>query len=501
MLAVVLLVLAPFAGAVLAVRFAPPSEAVVAGQTVRVKPVIGRDTTELQDGALVRPEHAHLDTPGGGIDIGLDLAFDWNSLLPQDKQTRAYLSQLFDDPTPAVAVVRRTAQAHLVRWASIGFASVVLAEVAVIALVRHRRHRLAALPPETAAAVAAHNARLRRSGVVAGAVAVVALNALAVQTVTQRDRRVVVGNPFFNGTSLAGTQVQGLAGEIVPFLSLLQPHSPFYDKVSDNLDEALAGRDLRAGPDDVLFVAAEDFEDVNGMARTVGRAARLTGADFIAYTGDLTFAGKPVESYLIDTVDYYSDGVPVEFALGLHDTPDIARAASARGWTVADDHTHEVAGISLLALADPRITTVGSFGSGTVLRASDVGVETFVGNAIDEACAEEPDVVLLHDHLLGAKIAEVGCQKGLVLDGRSFRRIGPRVHTTDDGRASLEYTLGSAGGHVDTAPNPGDLQHPATFEVFSIDPSTDAVHVSVVTVRANASVRVDGPTLLPEPSR
>jgi hypothetical protein len=495
--ATLLLVLAPFAGAVVAVRFAPPAEVLIAGQTVQVKPVVGRDTTEFQDGAIVRPEHAHLGARGVGIDIGLDLSLDWNRLIPQDKQTRGYLTQLFDDPTPAMAEIRDAARTYVVRWASIGFAGVLLIEIVVVLLARQRRRRLDALPPPVAEAVVAHNARLRASGVALGAVAAIALNVLAVQTLAHRDQRVVVGTPFFNGTGLAGTQVQGLVGEIVPFLSVLEPHSAFYDEVSDNLDAALADKDLRVGEKDVLFIAAEDLEDVNGMARIIGRAAKLTGADFIAYTGDLTFAGKSIESYLLDTIDYYSDDVPVEFAPGLHDTPEIVQAASARGWTVADGHTHDVSGISLLSLADPRVSTVGDFGTGTVLRDEDVDVEEFLSNSLEEACATEPDIVLLHDHVLGAQIAAEGCQRSAVIDGRSFRRVGPKVHTTEDGSPSLEYTIGSAGGHVDTEPNPGDIQHPATFEAFSLDPETGLLHVSVFTVRPNGTVQVASPVEVP----
>jgi len=367
----------------------------------------------------------------------------------------------------------------------------------VVLLVRQRRRRLDALPAPVAEAVVAHNARLRASGLALGVVAAITLNALAVQPLAHRDQRVVVGNPFFNGTALAGTQVKGLVSEIVPFLSVLEPHSAFYDEVSDNLDAALAGKDLRVGDQDVLFIAAEDLEDVNGMARIIGRAAALTGADFIAYTGDLTFAGKSIESYLIDTIDYYSDDVPVEFAPGLHDTPDIVQAASARGWTVADNKTHDASGISLLSLADPRVSTVGDFGTGTVLRDEDVDVQQFLDDAIEEACATEPDIVLLHDHVLGGKIAAEGCQQSAVVDGRSFRRIGPTVHTTGEGETSLEYTIGSAGGHVDTEPNPGDIRHPATFEAFSLDPETDLLHVSVFTVRPNGHVEVTSPVALP----
>ena len=62
--------------------------------------------------------------------------------------------------------------------------------------------------------------------------------------------------------------------------------------------------------DEAVLVLAEDFEDVNGMARQVGLAADLVDATFLAITGDLTFAGLPIETYIIDTVDHYSDGRP-----------------------------------------------------------------------------------------------------------------------------------------------------------------------------------------------
>ncbi|MDH2413188.1 hypothetical protein [Nocardioides sp. CER19] len=495
--AALLLVLAPVAGAVVAVRFAPPGHASVAGQSVAVKPVIGRDTTVIQGGAIVRPEHAHVGLLGLGTDIGLDLSLDWNRLIPQDKQTRAYLTQLFDDPAPAMAEIREAARTYVVRWAAIGFGTVLAIEIGGVLLVRQRRRRLAALSPEVAGAVTAYNARLRTVVAASCAVALVSLHAVAAHVIADPDERAVVGSPFFNGTALAGTEVNGLVAEVVPFLSVLEPHSAFYDKASDNLDAALGGTDLRVNKDDVLFIAGEDLEDVNGMARIMGRAAKLTGADFIAYSGDLTFAGKAIESYLLDTIDYYSDNVPVEFAPGLHDTPEIVRAADARGWRVADNRTHDVQGISLLSLADPRVSTVGDFGSGTVEREDGVGVPEFLDAATREACSTKPDIVLLHDHLLGARLAQQGCQTAMVLDGRSYRLIGAQEHTTDDGRTSLEYTQGSAGGHVTTAPNPGDIQHPATFEAFSVNPDTKALHVSVFTVRPDASVQVSSPVALP----
>jgi hypothetical protein len=238
-------------------------------------------------------------------------------------------------------------------------------------------------------------------------------------------------------------------------------------------------------------VLAEDFEDVNGMARQVGFAADLVDADFIALTGDLTFAGKPIETYLLDTIDYYSGKRPVYLAPGLHDTTAVTDAAAARGWHVADGTTQTVAGLRLLLAADPRVSTVGDFGSGTVPRDPDVDLDTFVADTARASCDDTTDFVLLHDHLLGRQIAEIGCQQVAVLDGRSYDFDGPQRVATADGGVTTEFTSGSSGGHTDTAPDPGVIEHPARFAVFYVDPENLAsTSYAVVTVQPDASVTV-----------
>src|SRR5262245_44970082 len=86
---VLLLVSIPFASALVAIRVAPPAHVEIAGQPVAVKPVLGQDTSRLQDGALIRPEHAHVGILG--LNVGVDISADWNRLIPSDKQTRQYL--------------------------------------------------------------------------------------------------------------------------------------------------------------------------------------------------------------------------------------------------------------------------------------------------------------------------------------------------------------------------------------------------------------------------
>jgi hypothetical protein len=486
---VLLLISIPFASALVAVRFAPPAHVEIAGEPVSVKPVLGQNTSRLQNGALIRPEHAHVGALG--INVGVDISADWNHLIPSDKETRRYLVAMWDDPRPEIERIRVAARDYLITWSLLGFLAGAVASGGVAVLVRERRRRLAAYSAENRDLIEEHNRRLRISLVAAGLAGALVLNAIALATLLHRDHHVVTSSPIFAGTTLEGTEVNGLMAEVLPFLSILRPKDTFYDTVASNLETALADRDdLRRHGDRMSFVLAEDLEDVNGMARQIGLAAKLVDADFLAITGDLTFAGKPVESYIIDTINYYSEDRPVYFAPGLHDTQAIVQAAAARGWQVADGRTHTVGGLTLLAAADPRISLIGNFDVGDVLRDPDVDLDRFVADTTAEACASRPDFVILHDHLLGQQIAASGCQRVAVLDGRSYEFLGPRKVETASGGQAYEFTTGSAGGHVNTEPDPGNIKNPARFAILTYVPEHRHAAYAVVTVYPDASVTV-----------
>ena len=497
---VALFVTFPFACALVAVAFAPPAHLEVAGQSVSVKPVLGQDTSRLLGGALVLPDHGHLDAIDK--DVGLDVDADWNRLIPSDKRTRAYLTALWQDPTPQIVRIRDAARRHVVVWGSAGFLFGTVVVLGAWWGLAYRQRRLRRYPPEAADLVRRHNRRLRSVLAVVGIAALVAVDVVAVRIYRHADHRDVVSSPIFAGTSLEGTEVNGLAAEVLPFLSILRPRSTFYDTVADNLERAIVERpSLRRSGDEVVLVLAEDFEDVNGMARQVGVAADLVDASFLALTGDLTFAGLAVETYIIDTVDYYSQHRPVYFAPGLHDTDVVVDAAAARGWHVADGTTVDVDGLRLLAAADPRISTIGDFGTSAVLRDPDVDTDQFVADTIEEACAQRPDLVILHDHLLGRRIAHAGCQDVAVLDGRSYQFVGPQVVETLAGAPATEFTGGSTGGHVTTVPDPGDVTSPARFAILSVQPDSGDATYAVVTVMPDATVTVTPEISLDVPYR
>ncbi len=490
----------PFAGALVAVAYAPPAHIEVAGQTVSVKPVLGQDTSRLLGGALVRPEHAHVDAIGK--DIGVDVDADWNRLIPSDERTRQYLVALWDDPTPQIGRIQDAARRYVVVWSIVGFVAGAAVVGGIGLFLRFRRRRLQGLPPEQARLVQRYNRRLRLTLSVFGIALLVALDGLALRIYRDDDHHTVLSSPLFLGTTMEGTEVNGLMAEVLPFLSILRPRTTFYDTAAENLEAAIEDRpSLHRGEDEVVFVLAEDFEDVNGMARQVGLAAQLVDATFIALSGDLTFAGLPVETYIVDTFDYYSENRAVYFAPGIHDTAAVVEAAQARGWQVADGKTWDIDGLDLLAAADPRISNVGEFGEGDVLRDPEVDVDTFVADTVDEVCESRPDFVLLHDHVLGRRIAEAGCQEIAVLDGRSFQFVGPQQVPTASGEAATEFTGGSTGGHVDTKPDPGVITHPARFAILTFRPERGDVRYSVVTVTPDATVTVTPEISLDVPFR
>ena len=477
------------AGALIAVAYAPPARVDVAGQQVSVKPVFGQDTTRLVDGALVRPEHADVDLLDK--DIGVDVSADWNSLLPSDKRTRRYLLALWEDPTPQIERLREAARRHVLVWSLIGSLAGAMMIGTLWAALGFRRRRLRSYEPEQAALLAAYNRRLRVGLATLGAALLLALHGLAVSIYRHEDRHTVTGSAAFVGTSLEGTEANGLVAEVLPFLSVLQPRTTFYDDVSDNLERALAERpELARSEGEVVFVLAEDFEDVNGMARQVGTAARLVDATFVALSGDLTFAGKAIETYLVDTIDYYSEDRPVYLAPGLHDTSTVIAAAQARDWHVADGQSQDIEGLTLLSFTDPRVSSVGTFGTEDLLRDPEVGVDEFLEQAIESTCDERPDFVLIHDYQLGRRIAASGCALAAVLDGRSYTFVGPRQVTTSTGQVATEFTSGSAGGHVDTRPDPGAIKHRATFSILTFDPESGRTSYVSVSVDPDASVTV-----------
>ena len=182
------------------------------GQTVTVKPVLGQDTSRLLGGALVRTDHAHIDVLD--LDVGVDVDADWNQLIPSDKRTRAYLTALWDDPpadrTPAGR--RAPERGDLERRRLPGRVSPSWSGPGPPGLPRRacgatRPSRQTRYAVTTRAAWDAGRGRDRLGA---------GRGRHGRPHLQHEDNHTVVGSPVFAGPSLEGTEVNGLAAEVLP---------------------------------------------------------------------------------------------------------------------------------------------------------------------------------------------------------------------------------------------------------------------------------------------
>jgi hypothetical protein len=485
----------PLALSATAIEHGSPEHIEIAGQDVAVKPVIGKNTTDFE-GAVIRPEHKRLF----GMDIGVNIQTDLNNLLPQDKQERGYLAQLWQNPEPEKERIQEAAKDYMLKWGLGGLAVGLLMEGGAYGMVRLQRRRLSAEPEIRQKLITRHNAP--RNWLEAGlaATAVTGIYATGVHALAHEDHHVVQAQPALNGTPLEGTEVNGLAGRLVPLaVALFSPQQEhFYEKATANLQEAIdkVPSLLTRQDGEVLYLSADDIEGVGGMAQLYGTAAKTMDADRLLYTGDWTFGGSSLESYILDYPGYYSEHLPILSAAGLHDTDTILQAEASRDdITLADNQTHTYEDLKLLMLNDPRVSTIGRFGTADLLRDPNVDVNTFVANAVQDVCNTHPDLVALHDHKLADLIIQAahqqGCELPLVIDGRSYTTLGVQQHDADNSLRTVEYTNGSAGAHTNTNPNPGIIESDASMTPFIINKETGTVTFFPITVHPDASVTID----------
>ena len=305
-----------------------------------VKPVLGQDTSRLlgRRAHPARPRSRRLL----GTNVGVDVNADWNRLIPSDKRPAVPDGAVGRPdaadraPPGSRAAARRVLEPERLPGRS-------RRDRRGLASLAYRRRRLAGLPAEQAELV-----RRTTGGCAAGgrgrsrAPSWRWTSSVSGPTSTRPPRGRQ--QPALRGTTLEGTEVNGLTAEVLPFLSILRPRSTFYDTVADNLE----GRSRSARPATVRRRGRpRPRRGLRGRERdgpAGGPRGGARGRDFLALTGDLTFAGLAIETYIIDTVDYYSDHRPVYFAPGLHDTEVVVDAARARGWHVADGETTDADG-------------------------------------------------------------------------------------------------------------------------------------------------------------
>ncbi len=454
----------PFAGAVTAIEYGPPATIQIAGEAVSVKPEIGNTVsfTDPAIGEISLPSH----TNALGVPIGISLGGNVRTFLDQpDLVVESAVKQILDDPEPEKGRVEAAARNYLIRQALLGASLAGLVEAGAVVLIRRR----------------GKHGTLSAIGALASTVVLAGSYVAPAQLLSTPDR-AAVASPALRGTLLEGATINITPEKATQIIDLLtEPKTPIFDRAVDEFSTIIDQRPDLAESGWDTYVVADDLESVNGMAKVTGALAAKLRAQGIIILGDMTFSGRSIESAIIDTLDHSAGDIPILMTAGHHDTTAILDTAKDRGWTLGSDTVQSFAGLQILALNDPYVSTLSTFRSGKQLRDPAVSEDEFMKQAIGEACDTTPDIAVGHDNKLLQKIAESGCVQ-LTIDGRSFAQTGVRQYQTLTGEKSVEYTIRSSGGHKNTAFSRGMLQTTADLMVLQVNESTKEARYAVASV-------------------
>jgi hypothetical protein len=468
------------AGAATAIEYGSPSQVEIAGQTITVKPEIGKSTISFTD-----PEIGSVRTPSNtsvfDVPIGVKVGGDVRAFLDQSDQViESAVKQIINDPSPEKARVEAAARTYLIEQSALGGA---VAGLTLAALTAFRRRQKGEHTP--AATV----------GVLAGVTMLGGSFVAPVEMLASRDEPVVATAALAH-TPLEGTQISisPEKGALITRL-LTEPKTPVFDNAIKRFESIIETRpDLTEDGWDT-YVFADDLESVNGMAKVTGALGSLLDARGIFILGDMTFSGRNIESAIIDTLVHSADDVPIFMTAGHHDTQTILNIAKKNGITIASGATEAFAGLRVLGLNDPEVSTISDFQSGSVQRSQTVTVGDFEKDAIAEVCDDTPQLVVGHDYRRMRVVAKTGCAP-LVVDGRTFENIGLQQHRTLTGSSTVEYTVRSSGGHNNTAFSRGELQTTATLLIMKVHPETGEAQYAIATVPPHKAADISPSTYL-----
>lgn len=328
--------------------------------------------------------------------------------------------------------------------------------------------------------------RPHREAIAGGAVVAVLVAATVagsgVLAPTSGDERTA--SAVFDGTPLEGARITGrLAGVVDTYggyaVDAWRDNERFYAAADDAVHSAWRARqeaDQRLvstrfatdddGEEPVTAVVVSDLHCNVGMADIIGSVVELSGASVVLNAGDTTVNGTAVESYCVEAfADAIPDGVTTVVSNGNHDSPDTTEQELSAEWVVLDGEAVEVDGIRILGDDDPRATRIGS---GTSL----VGEETVASlseRLADTACADDVDLLLIHDPVVGEETLRRGCAPAQV-SGHYHQRTGP-VRFGEGTRYVSTSTAGARLGQATVGP----LSGVAELTVLRFDPETHRV--------------------------
>lgn len=194
----------------------------------------------------------------------------------------------------------------------------------------------------------------------------------------------------------------------------------------------------------VLVSDRHDNIGMDSVARAVGDRA---GATVVLNAGDDTSTGATWEAFSLDSVSAAFDDYDRFGVAGNHDSGDfVVDYLADHGWQMLDGEVVEgPGGGTLLGVADPRSSGLGSWRDETGLSFEEVG--TRLADVACEAAEEDGPVgtLLVHDVNLASEALARGCAD-LAVGGHLHVESGPDPVVGPEGQVGYRYTTGTTGG-------------------------------------------------------
>jgi len=279
----------------------------------------------------------------------------------------------------------------------------------------------------------------------------------------------------FKNIRIQGAYMHELVDQLAPqFLYSFVINGAYYDKAQGDLEAAFAqqvGKLPSVDPDTkqkikrVLVIS--DNHCNYGMDRVFGSAARLFGADLVIDAGDITADGTTAEDECVSSERDSLKGIPLVTAGGNLDSTITLAQAKKHGMTVLEGKTQTVAGVRVLggSSSEPSKSSLT-----TLTQQGPASVDDLGRQLRDEACSDQPDILVTYQPKAAIPTAQAGCAK-LTISGKDLKISGPNAYPTADSKVSYQYTEGTTGGtsQLDGLPVVGPLENPGVMTVFEFD--------------------------------
>lgn len=297
-----------------------------------------------------------------------------------------------------------------------------------------------------------------------GAVAVAAVTAVGLawwQPWSPADERVEDARPWIPLAEFLGPQVPlpeeldgvEVRGDVTTSQTrrLIESAVDTYEKsrgfYAQAAEDALE-LDLREpAEDETVAILVSDRHDNIGMDRVARAVGDRAGATVVLNAGDDTSTGATWEAFSLDSVSAAFDGYDRFGVAGNHDSGDfVADYLADHGWTMLDGEVVEgPGGSTLLGVADPRSSGLGSWRDETGLSFEEVGSR--LADVACEAAAEDGPIgtLLVHDVNLASEALARGCAD-LAVGGHLHVEVGPDPVVGPEGQVGYRYTNGTTGG-------------------------------------------------------